>query len=302
VDADTRSRSGSLPFASRGWRLGIRKHGAMLRSLSFSRRRSRPPKSQAASTADRAADATVEEGTLAATAPLKQLKGRVLKRHHRNGWGTRWLELDDDTGVLYVYKTELDSQRKTPSHLYLLSEMEAVREAQSTAASHCFEVELRRPSLTLFYSCESRWIQSEWIRGMQARCHLHPLQRWKDGRGARLLCLDMPHPVSQFSAYMVRLANRTDEPIGVLIEDLAQASPLSVAGLTIGDVVLAVDGQACLSRTHAESMLVTASLLLAAPDQPYRQQLELIVYSPPLPNETPPASSVRDDLPLRRGS
>jgi len=247
----------------------------MLRSLSFSRRRNRPSKRQAASTADGDADTTADEGNLAG--PLRELKGRVLKRHQRNGWAKRWLEFDDDTGVLYVYKSELDEQRKTPSHLYLLSETEAVREAQSSAAAHCFEVELRQPSLTLFYSCESGCDQSEWIRGMQARCHLHHQHHSKDRRCARLLCLDLPGPISQFSEYMATLANRTDKPIGVLIEDMTQASPLAAAGLAIGDVILAVDDQACLSRTHAESLLVADGQQLSSWSTTQRRQL--IVWS-----------------------
>ena len=69
----------------------------------------------------------------------------------------------------------------------------------------------------------------------------------------------------------VQLSNWPDQPIGVVIEGLSKSSPLAEAGLAGGDVIISVDGQACLSHSHAVELLKQSS-----------QMLCLIVWQPGL--------------------
>ena len=189
----------------------------------------------------------------------RPMSGKMLKKHASSpGWGKRILELDNDLGILYVYKSDTDRQRKTPAHLYALADMESVEALDNGAVSHCIVCRLRlkpgevRPTympsaVTSLYGCSSAQEQTAWVDSLSARIAT------ARKRGARHL--EVPIPDTRGATLDVELKNWDNQPIGVMIHGLSKTSPLSQAGLVHGDVIISVDDQACLSHKHAVELL-----------------------------------------------
>lgn len=181
-------------------------------------------------------------------AGVSTLRGRLLKRHRTSrGWGKRIVEVDDELGLFFIYNSDTDRQRKTPAHLYALSEFESVAEEPNNAVSHCFSCQLRNEPKPFIYGCSSALDRNVWVDGLRARMAI------ARERGASQLQVG-PLP-GDWSATDLLLSNWADQPIGVVIDGLSKASPLAQAGLAGGDVIISVDGQACLSHAHASQLL-----------------------------------------------
>ena len=259
----------------------------VVRSLSFSRRRNKGGTSKSAApsmpdddTEDRTEPANSEEGGsggdpegdyMVPDGPLQPLGSKVLKKHHNTmkGWGSRYLELEDAIGVMYVFDSEKDQQRRTPKHVYACADMKSANKAKNSAANYCFEITFRSPEdwPNLFYSCESKKYQEAWVNGLGQRIAL--------GRsfGTRSMKLQVPshnYELSRFGQFGVRVINWEGQPIGVAIDSLTEISPLAEAGLAPGDVIIAVNQDACLSHTHAVKLLEAT-----------KDDVELIVWQPP---------------------
>jgi len=197
---------------------------------------------------------------------LLPLSGKVLKRHlSSRGWGKRILEMDDSLGILYVYRTELDRQRKTPAHLVTCCDhMEAVETVQNDAAAYCFQIHSPSSTRPLVYSCKSAQEQQAWVDGLRTRIAISR----KPGRafmGAKQVLVHMPALSSgqkhrSASDFNVSLRNwDVNQPIGVVIDAVNTPSPLGEMGLGVGDVIIAIDDQACLSHPHAMQLLQATS-------------------------------------------
>jgi len=228
----------------------------MLRSLSFSRRRNRSNVPDPSTPrAEQPASATVTDAGSKhsedcrpeelPSGPLQPLRARVIKRGSRLGWSKRWLETDDDMHILYVFNSELDFQPKTPTHTYLCTEIDSVKEVYNNAAAFCLEIRLKRPQNTLHLSCESERDRANLVSGLQVRSRLAA-----KGVAARLYELRMPRQ-GGFNDLKVTLINWEGHPLGVLIDTIAEDSPLAALGLGVGDTLLAVDDHAFHSHKHA---------------------------------------------------
>jgi len=246
----------------------------MLRSLSFSRRRSkssRDPSARSTSKSDVTKGRDEDDAADDAPGPLQPLSSQVLKRNRGMGWSKRWLEVDDTLGILYIYRSELDRQRKTPAHLYLCSDMASIQPASCNAANHCFEIQLHAGSRAHFYSCSSDRDVHNWLVGLHARSKLGP------NFGSRSL------KCARIGEFGVTLANWEGQPIGVTISTIEEESVLAAAGLRVGDAIIAIDGQACLSHTHAMQILndlVSGAASAYSARDAGDAESEFIVWSP----------------------
>ena len=171
--------------------------------------------------------------------------------------------MDDRLGLMYIYKTDLDQKCKRPAHLYLCAEMAKVATQTNRAAAHCFEIQLRqeeeqdaeRDPIRLVYACESSKEQAAWVSGLRARAH-----RSAEFGTRRLLLSLSPkgtdHSLAEVNDGFVvvhgaKLVNWEGQPVGVEIDELADATALSKSGLSAGDVIVAINDQPCLSWKHA---------------------------------------------------
>ena len=203
----------------------------------------------------------------------RPMSGKVLKRHRTSmGWGKRILEFDNDLGILYVYKSDTDKQRKTPAHLYALAGLESVEALDNPAVRHGVVVRrLTKPgevhaatmpsATTSVYSCSSAQEQTAWVDTLSARIAT------ARKRGARHLEV----PAGSCATLDVELKNWDNQPIGVVIHGLSKSSPLSQAGLVQGDSIISVNGNACLSHPHAVELLdgtKALSLIVWQPNTP----------------------------------
>lgn len=219
--------------------------------------------------------------------PLGTVKVKKRRRHANPGgffWNTRWLEYDDDMGILFIYRSNADWQRKTPAHLYPCCDILEARSSNAAAISYTFELQLRRPELTLRLACESVDDAAKWIEGLEARRH-QLITSGTHGHGARLLALSTQLPpldgissgYARFERFGVVLSNCDGRAIGVHVDALRPGSPLVDAGVRDRDVHVAVDGSACLSHKHARDLLDATDV-----------DVELVVWTPLAARTSPP--------------
>jgi len=175
----------------------------------------------------------------------------VSKRGSYLGWTKRWLETDDDMHILYVFNSELDFQRKKPKHIYPCAEIDSVAEASVNNAPDCMEIRLKRPR-TLHFACESDRDRATLVIGLRVRSRLAA-----GGVAARQYELRMPRK-GRFGDLKVTLTDWEGHAIGVLIDTIAEDSPLAALGLGVGDALVAVDDHAFHSHKHAVQLFEAA--------------------------------------------
>ena len=106
------------------------------------------------------------------------LKSVLLKmhRHHRN-WGKRWMEYDDRLDVLYCFKTKIDSQRRTPHHIYSAADLTSAAVHKSTAVAYCWQLGLmvlndesgEMEPTSVIFSASSNDLNEQWVQGIKCR-------------------------------------------------------------------------------------------------------------------------------------
>lgn len=252
----------------------------MLRRLSF-QRKPKKPSGIAAYPSNEEDDATAsttvpeeeeEEDSDTSDNPLvsvdqRSFAFRVCKLNHRKAWDRRWIVLDNAFGVLLVYRKRIDFERKTPAHIYLMSEVATACTHDVFGVRHCMMItfnnhaELGIPKRPLIFSCEKQAITDQsiaLIRQMSRRAK-------KGGAIARGVRVETSEP-----QLGVTMRNISDQPFGVEIANLEAVSPLEACGLKIGDVILDVNSTCCLSHSHALQLLDRAA---------QEGQVDLVIWS-----------------------
>ena len=200
------------------------------------------------------------------------LMGRVRKRNSRGGWNKRWIMVDAELGVMFLFRNQLDFTRRSPAHMYLLSGMNTPQPVNTLQCPHGIEVELMTettadvPLRPLYYLFESPSLRNTWLSGMQQHVAL---------ARARKRNVERPYPRAvifsrpEMNDFGVDLSNMEGRAIGVVISSFHAGSCLVDAGVQVGDAVLSIDGVCCLSHTHARHLFKTA----------INDRVELILWS-----------------------
>ena len=195
--------------------------------------------------------------------PNAMLNGRLIakvtKENKRSRWDTRWIELHESFMVLLVYRTRLDFERKTPQHIYLLSELLSVQNVKKSALTIGLDfnedaatgVPPKRQLKYKFGKLETavRWL-SYCRRAASAAEHARMQRdRWMHARG---VSVKLPR---NGQGHGMTFRNLDDEPVGVAICSLAPESPMTRLGLGVDDIILAVNEIVCLSHSHAQELV-----------------------------------------------
>lgn len=199
------------------------------------------------------------------------IANRVLKLNHHNLWDKRWAMLDDTFGVLFVFRKRVDFDRRTPQHIYLMSELSSATPMKCAANSHGLIAEFSKyadtgiPARPLTYAFEKQALVDRWAALMSQM-----MKRAKKGDIPIARGVHVEAPGRGKPELGVTLRNIDNCPLGVGISSLEEASPLKAAGLQVNDIILAVNDTCCLSHSHAQELLDTAGC---------DRRFELIVWS-----------------------
>ena len=282
----TAGRSGRRPnYAAAAGPAGLRTMTTTARRLSFQAKEivhsAIESSEDSLSSSESGFPATAEDTTT-------PLRGRLLKRHQRSmtaAWGVRYFEVDDVLGLLLYYNTFDDLDRRTPSRLYPLSDLSHIQLHSScfpgsSSREHAFEVSFaapHAPSQAARGSCTHKLIlaacsrdeQLCWARGLSRRLARHN-DAQQNSHEFRRFAVHLPEDCDAHMGIVVR--NLEGQPIGVEVIQLVRGDLCSRAGLVQGDILLAVEGQACLSHTHAIKLLTRMGRMAKG-----RKALELLV-------------------------
>ena len=196
------------------------------------------------------------------------LRGKLYKRHRKPSFGggslgVRFFEVDDSLGgALLCFKTAEDLHRRLPHHCYALGDS-CVRchrtqgrltgrlsNGISYITAHAFSLELHGESAPLILGCESEGELDRWTQGLQQRITRYPASR------TITVLLSGYRGTDQIG--IAKVSNLESSAIGVLIQHVDPESASAKAGVQAGDILVAVDGSACLSYKHAEKLLEEA--------------------------------------------
>ena len=207
-----------------------------------------------------------------------ELYGPLMKKHLRgstfNEWGKRWASVDDAIGVLFMYKSGKEWERRAPSRVLPLNELCDVK----AGAGASFELSFRRKAVqpgtslramdddadddddgrslettgseTLTLACDSVEERSAWVRGLQLRMRAQHEGTAGCDVELRRLIIDKAN-----KKIGITLHNWAGHPVGVEVEALLAGGLAEQAGLRVGDVLVAVDGFAVFSHPHACKVL-----------------------------------------------
>ena len=209
---------------------------------------------------------------------------KVRKLNHRKAWDRRWIALDGAFGVLLVYRKRIDFERKTPAHIFLMSEVATACAHELSGVRHCIMMEFNKhadvgiPPRPQIYSCEKQAIVDQWV-ALISKMSEGATRGGAIARGLRVT-------TSEFQLG-VTLRNIANQPLGVEIATLDASSPLEAHGLKIGDAILAVNGTCCLSHSHAEQLVDMAAR---------GEHIDLIVWSQSMANRALDCESSAVDI------
>ena len=266
---------------------------------------------------------------------LHGLKGGFLKKHARGGffeWSKRFFEVDPSLDCLLYYRTFVDQQRRTPSRLFVLSELNHLHTDNTTRMAsdshHKHQIQLdflvrrqppaddhqitksssrgppRAETCSIVFDCESREVKTRWVRALRwriARQADAPLQM---SHALQRIMVGTPHPnraapvereAGDNAAHRhlgITCRNWDGSSIGAEVSAVVSADMGYDAGVRVGDVLIAVNGTALLSHSHAIKQLEAAfSARYEAASAATRRTppaLELLVRQPLPPSSSPP--------------
>ena len=177
--------------------------------------------------------------------PRQALCGVLEKRHLRSpGWSKRWVECDDELGIILVFKTQNDHERRTPSHFHLCSDVQV---EQCTSPHFVLTTKNFTAVRKTVFFCGSEARAAEWVSGLQRRAC-----------AKQSFSIDMLLPERR-ERLGVTLTNWPNHAIGVIITELNFTSAFALAGCSVGDALLAVGTRMCHSHTHALHLLKESS-------------------------------------------
>ena len=217
------------------------------------------------------------------------LSGTLAKQHrskwHVNEWARRCYDTDERFHALYSFQSRLDQERRLPKHIFPLGDLIAV-EPLDTPAGPGFRARFATPHIekrpasraappdSLVCACESRSEQRLWLRGLHQRmarqaCEVMAHRLVIDKEQAQGLPYSAPaDPFSDDRGSTpsadamtggklvgVTMCNIEGGAIGAFVQKVRSGSPAADAGLRPGDVILAVNNDACLSHVHCCRLL-----------------------------------------------
>jgi hypothetical protein len=163
---------------------------------------------------------------------------------------------DDAHALGCCFAAEIDYRRKTPAHVYSCRDIRSAAKASTNAGKYCFQLEVVQKSF--LFMASSNEALTGWVHALRQHAAAA-----KSKQLARTVHVDLHERLG------LTVNNWEGHPIGVVLESVDQQSPLCKTDVAIDDVLLAVNGEATLSHTHAMGLLRAAS----------GQPADLIIFS-----------------------
>ena len=199
-------------------------------------------------------------------AGLSPLRGTLSKRcHTTKRWVSRFIEVDDQRGLLLYYSTSSTTPSSMPSRVYLLCELESVQPL-SLANKWAFEVVFvggtKGQQRKLLCNCESEEVEVRWVKGLETRL------AWRESFYARPRCAQRVHierPVGMHLGLTVRGAAGSLR-FGVEVAGASGASPPPPASAS------ATSSSRCATRWSQSRAAPSPSSTTAGPAPPPRER------------------------------
>ena len=201
-------------------------------------------------------------------AGLSPLRGTLSKRcHTTKRWVSRFIEVDDQRGLLLYYSTSSTTPSSMPSRVYLLCELESVQPL-SLANKWAFEVVFvggtKGQQRKLLCNCESEEVEVRWVKGLETRL------AWRESFYARPRCAQRVHierPVGMHLGLTVRGAAGSLR-FGVEVAGASAGDLAAAAGVGVGDLILSVRDTVVSEPRGAVALLDDSGPGAAAPGAP----------------------------------
>ena len=201
-------------------------------------------------------------------AGLSPLRGTLSKRcHTTKRWVSRFIEVDDQRGLLLYYSTSSTTPSSMPSRVYLLCELESVQPL-SLANKWAFEVVFvggtKGQQRKLLCNCESEEVEVRWVKGLETRL------AWRESFYARPRCAQRVHserPVGMHLGLTGRGAAGSLR-FGVEVAGASAGDLAAGAGVGVGDLILSVRDTVVSEPRGAVALLDDSGPSAAAPGAP----------------------------------